>query len=122
MANNSIANVLFCLILILVISGCSNKTIAPETRIDVKEVPISKPAPIVPSVDQINMRDVQWIILTPDNIEEIFNKIKQSGSEPVLFGLAASGYENLSLNLNDVRSMIQQQQTIIAIYKQSYVD
>jgi hypothetical protein len=40
--------------------------------------------------------------------------------EAVLFAITADGYEALALNLSDVRSMIQQQQKVIAVYQDSY--
>jgi hypothetical protein len=38
----------------------------------------------------------------------------------VLFGLSAQGYTNLSLNLSDIRALVQQQQEIINAYVNYY--
>ena len=74
----------------------------------------------MPEVQELKLRDVKWYIITPNNYEEVFEKVKNGGTEPVLFGLTSNGYEKLSLNLNDVRALIQQYQEIVAIYERSY--
>jgi hypothetical protein len=103
---------------VLLLSACgSGPEIEPVKPVEVRTVQVSRPAPIVPAVDQIQLRDVNWIIITPDNIETIFASLP---GDVVLFAVTAEGYEALALNLSDVRAMIQQQQRIIAIYQASY--
>lgn len=91
---------------------------APVEHVVVKTVPIKTPRPVVPSVDPLKMRPVNWVIITPDNIEEQFNKVKNG--DVVFFALTAEGYENISLNLSDIRAAMQQQQQIIALYDKSF--
>lgn len=116
----SILNALSCLTLCLLISACATPKLDPIPKVEVKTVPINKPVPIVPSVDAVKTRDIQWYIVTEKNYAEIFDEIKKSGNQPVIFGLSSDGYENLSLNNSDIRALIQQYQKIIAIYEKSY--
>jgi hypothetical protein len=76
---------------------------------------------ILPNADPIRTRPVEWIIITEENYEEIFQRLKDNRREPVLIGLTDRGYENLSLNLNDLRTFIQQQNAIILAYRNYYV-
>ena len=109
---------LIALTSLFLLSACgSTPEIEPIRPVEVRTVQIPRPAPIVPSVDQIQLRDVKWIIITPENVDEVFASMS---GEMVLFAVTTSGYEALALNLSDVRSMIQQQQKIIALYKNSY--
>lgn len=39
----------------------------------------------------------------------------------MFFALTEKGYENLSLNLNDLRTFIQQQRAIVAAYERYYM-
>jgi hypothetical protein len=103
---------------ILFVAACSTPAIEEVRPVEVRTIQVPRPAPIVPQTDQLKLRQVTWIIITPDNIEESFNKI-QSG-ELVLFAVTANGYENIALNLSDIRSLIEQQNRIIAIYKSQY--
>ena len=67
------------------------------------------------------MRDVKWVLITPENYEEVFAELGKDGRPVVLFGLTDKGYENLGLNLSDLRAYIQQQQAIMAAYQSYYV-
>ena len=115
MVNRSIASALGCLTL-LFISACSK----PVREIQVSAKPVDKPELVLPYADPINTRDVEWVVITPDNFEEVFNDLAKKGQPVVLFALTDKGYENLSLNLSDIRAYIQQQQAIIIAYEGYY--
>jgi hypothetical protein len=100
------------------ISSCGSPTVEPVQPIEVRTIEIPRPAPIVPEVDQLRLRDVNWVIITPENVDQKFAEIKKG--ELVLFAVTAEGYENISLNLSDIRAMIDQQGKIIAIYKSQF--
>lgn len=116
MVNRSIANALGFLTLFLAISGCSK----PVEEIRVSARPVDKPELVLPYADPIATRDVKWIIITPENYETVFNDLSKNGEAVVLFALTTDGYENLSLNLSDIRAFIQQQQAIIVAYEGYY--
>jgi hypothetical protein len=103
---------------ILFVAACSTPAIEEVRPVEVRTIQVPRPAPIVPAVDQLRLRTVNWIIITPDNIDESFAKI-QSG-ELVLFAVTSQGYENIALNLSDIRALIEQQNRIIAIYKAQF--
>ena len=89
-------------------------------EIKVSAKPIEKPTLELPKADELNMREVDWVLITEKNYQEIFNSIRRTGRPIVLFGLTDKGYSNLGLNLSDIRALIQQQQTIIAAYESYY--
>ena len=122
MLDSSIQNALSCGLAILtslfLLSACSKPSEFETTPIvEVRTVETKRSAPIVPEVDQLNLRTVTWKVVTPDNADEVFASLPR---DAVLFAVTADGYEALALNLSDVRSMIQQQQRIIAIYQRSF--
>lgn len=102
---------------LLLLSACGKPEIEPVKPVEVKIIETKLPPPVVPSVDQLQLRDVKWTIVTPDNVDEVFASLP---GEAVIFAVTTDGYEAISMNLSDVRAMIQQQQKIIAIYKDSY--
>jgi len=122
MLDNSIRNALsYGLVLLtslFILSACSRTPeVEPTPVVEVRTVETKRPAPIVPSIDQLRLRSVNWKIITPDNIDDVFTSLPR---DAVLFAVTADGYEALALNLSDVRAMIQQQQRIIAIYQNSF--
>lgn len=116
---NLIASAAICIMSLSILSACSSSSnIEPVQSVQIKKIEIPRPAPIVPEVDQLKLKTVNWIIITPENINEKFSEIKDG--ELVFFALTKEGYENLSLNLGDVRSSIEQYKQIIAIYKKQF--
>lgn len=116
MANRLTASVLGFLTLSLV-NACGKP---PVQEIQISAKPVDKPELVLPYADPILMRDVQWVIITPENYEEVFNDLAKKGQPVVLLGLTDKGYENLALNLSDIRAFIQQQQAIILAYEGYY--
>lgn len=86
----------------------------PPAKIVTQTEYVTPPAPIVPKPDTLSLRDVEFIIVTPDNFEEVFANLK---GDKVLFALTSKGYEDIALNLSDVRAYIQQQKRIIILYE-----
>ena len=68
----------------------------------------------------LELQDVEWIIITKDNAEEVFEKVKSSGGDYALFAVTDEGYEKLSLNLADIRNKLAEQRQIILSYKEYY--
>lgn len=115
MVDRLTVSVLGCLTL-FAISACSQ----PTQEIQVSAKPIDKPELILPYADPIQTREVDWIVVTMDNYEEVFAGLERNGQDVVLFALTDKGYENIALNLSDIRAYIQQQQAIIVAYEGYY--
>lgn len=105
--------------LLLLLSGCAT----PQPKvIEISAKPIDKPQLIVPSADRLNLRDIQWIVITPENVDDVMAKLSASGGKVAVFALTDKGYENLALNINDLRTYITQLQAIIVAYEGYYKD
>jgi len=115
MKDSSILNVLGFITSAFLLSACSTPNVEPVVPVEIRTIETKRPAPIVPTVDQLNLRKITWIVITPDNIDEKFAQIQKG--ELVLFAVTTEGYENIALNLSDVRAMIEQQNKIIGIYE-----
>lgn len=116
MAKNLTLSALGFLTILTILSGCSSK---PQT-IEISTSPVAKPQLVLPTSDQIVTRPVEWIIVTPENATQVFDELRKKNQRVVLFAVTDKGYENISLNLNDIRTYIQQQQLIIVAYNQYY--
>lgn len=116
MVKHSIVSVLGCGLAILLLSSCST----PVQQIQVTAKPIEKPELTLPSVDRLEMREIEWVIITEENYKEVFAELKKNGRPLAIFGLTDKGYANLGLNFSDIRALVQQQKTIIAAYESYY--
>lgn len=100
-----------------ILSACSSVRPTPVEIITVTE---PRPNIVLPKVDEFRARNVEWIVVTPENVEQVFNDLKDKNMSVVLFSLSDTGYENISLNMADIIKLIQQQQSIIAAYERYY--
>lgn len=105
------------------LSGCASFDFfgGPKVKpIEIKTVQQDKvqlnaqePLPLEP-------RKVEWFIITPDNAESVFAELERKKYDVVLFGLTDDGYENLSLNMAEIRAYILKQRGVIKAYKDYY--
>jgi len=66
------------------------------------------------------MEKLRWIVITSNNANEVFAKMKKEGLDPVLFGLTDEDYELLAKNFAQIRSTLKQTQDILERYKEYY--
>ena len=103
--------------LVLLLSGCLGNNPQP---IEVSAKPLDKPELNLPPVDEIRTRPVEWVIINEENLEEKIAQLTANGQPLGLFVLTGEGYENLGLNISDIRALVQQQQQIIIAYENYY--
>jgi len=102
---------------ILILAGCSS----PPRKIEISARPIDKPELILPPAQQLNLKEVEWVVINEENANEVFAKLLKDKKDPVLIGLTDDGYEVLALNYSDIMAYIQQQNAIIKAYENYYV-
>ena len=102
--------------MIISLAACSTQ---PQ-RIEVSAKPIDKPQLVLPPVDELNMKKVEWVVINEANVEAIIEKLKGSDGAFAVYALTGEGYGNLSRNFSDIRALVQQQQAIIAAYEGYY--
>ena len=88
--------------------------------IEVSAKPIDKPELTLPPVDELRLREVNWIIINKDNLDAKLAELTAGGKPLSMFVLTGEGYENLGLNISDIRALVQQQQAIIIAYENYY--
>ena len=89
-------------------------------QIQVTSKPIEKPELVLPLVDEVNMRRIEWIVVNEDNIDEVRERLRTEGKAFAFYSLTGEMYGNLGLNFSDIRALVQQQQQIILAYENYY--
>ena len=112
----SILNVLVWLTLTtFLLSSCSK---VQEIEIFKKEVPRAKLD--LPDPESPRIQDLNWIIITSENAEEVFTKLKEQNIDPVLFGLSDDDYEILAVNFAQIRAYMIKQKLTLDQYREYY--
>jgi hypothetical protein len=82
---------------------------------EVERAPLDLPNPQTPKLEEI-----RWTIITSENAEQVFTKLKEQGKDPVLFGLSDDDYELLSKNFAQIRAYMIQQGLTLEQYREYY--
>jgi|TARA_B100000929_G_scaffold58534_2_gene44086 hypothetical protein len=102
---------------ILSLGGCSS--FLPEVTKYSSE-PVERPLLILPESEITEMRGVDYIVVTEENVDEVWRELEASGKPIVLFALTHEGYEALALNNADIIRFLSEQRAVIIAYKEYY--
>ena len=77
------------------------------------ELKLEKPTPL-------QLEELQWIIITSENAEEVFKKLEERGIDPVLWGLTDKDFELLAKNFARIRNQLKITNDLLDQYKEYY--
>jgi len=109
-------NKLIIALLVLTMTGCSVFR-KPEEVVVTNTVIKAPDIPLQPQPRPINMIDIKWYTVTTDNIDEFEKNFENDNGDLVFFAISVPHYQNLSLNLAEIRRYLEQQQSIIIYYE-----
>jgi len=104
--------------LLLSLSACGS-SVKP---IQIVSAPLERVPLDLPPVDVLKLDDVNWIIVTEENVQSVWEDLEKKKYSVVIFGLTDKGYEDLSVNVAKLKKLVQQQKAVIAAYKNYYED
>ncbi len=114
---------LLLLAVLLLVSGCSilgSGRDVPEVK-PVEVVTVVKKAPMYhpPLPNNIESVPVEWTVLNPELMQAYLDDLNE-GNAPtnVWYALTTKGYENLSINMAEVKRYLRQVISIVKYYKE----
>lgn len=69
----------------------------------------------------VNLLDASFRVVTAENLDEFLEEVTV-GDQFVFIAMDVQDYENLSLNVDELRRYIEQQQSVILYYEESLSD
>jgi len=107
-------------LLALFLVGCAGNKVKPEPKVVIqKEIEKKLPLNIADPLP-LELQEIQWVIVTRDNIEEIWAEIEGDNEGVALFALRHGDYERLALNIADIRAVIGEYVIILKRYREYY--
>ena len=113
---NKMKNIILLSLLAVFLTSCGSSV----QEIQVTTVEVSKTPLNLQNPDPLKLQDVEWIIITKDNANEIFERIKSAGGEYALFAVEDTGYEKLQINFTDIRNKLAEQRQLLLAYREYY--
>ena len=106
----------------LFLAGCSGLSRKPETEIKVVTKIVPTTIPTVAQPKPIQLNDTRVWVVTEDNLEEFIADFKEQYGEVAFVALSMRDYENLALNIGDLKRYIGQQKEIIVYYEKAVTE
>ena len=107
-------------VLALFLVGCAGKEVQPESKVVIQKV-IEKKLPLnIANPEPLNLDHVEWVIVTRENIDEVWALIEGDNEGVALFALRHGDYEQLALNIADIKKLIGEYVIILKQYKEYY--
>lgn len=92
----------------------------PKKPIEIEKIDSPRLPLLINDPQPLQVKSPQWIVVTPENIEKIWDQFENSDTPLVLFAITPKGYEEISLTLAEIRAFIQTQREIILAYRKYY--
>jgi len=101
--------------LAFVLIGCQSTPQVVSTPVlqDRPRMTVNQPAPAA-------QQPVNWVVITKDNAAEKIAELERTQGVVALFALTPQGYQNLSINVAELRRYIQQQNAVLAAVREYY--
>ena len=98
----------------MMVSNCS---LLPTKEIEVVAKPIERKIvqPIMPR--EIDLRQVQWLTITPENYEEQFALIEAQEGELVFLAMTIPDYETMAYNMQELKRYITELKDVVVYYR-----
>ena len=103
------------LMVLMMAYSCS---LLPTIPLQVTAKPIERTIvqPIMPR--EIDLKQPQWIVVTPDNWEEQLARIEQQEGELVFLAMTIPDYEVMAYNMQEIKRYITELKDVVVYYRQ----
>jgi len=98
----------------MMVCSCS---LIPTKQIQVTAKPIERKIvqPIMPR--EIDLKELQWIAVTPDNWDEQLARIEQQEGELVFLAMTIPDYEVMAYNMQEIKRYITELKDVVVYYR-----
>ena len=104
----------------LILTGCSGLRQPTEIKTVTKIEKIT--IPVVPKPKPVQLNDVRVYVVNADIYEEFVKEFTEEYGELAFVALSMKDYENLALNIAELRRYINQQKQIIVYYEEAVTE
>lgn len=99
---------------LLFVSACGSSTVVTRPVLQER-------APFIPPVvAPAQQQPLEWVVVTRDNSQQKFSELENRTGSSTMFALSPQGYQNLSLNVAELRRYIEQQNAVITAMRKYY--
>jgi len=107
-------------VMALLLVGCASNPVEPTQKVVIQKV-IEKKLPLnIHDPEPLDLEHIEWVIVTRENIDEVWAQIEGDNEGVALFALRHGDYERLALNIADIRAQLGEYVIILKRYREYY--
>ena len=111
-------SILYLTVLVLLLSSCSS--FKPEKEIVTVEKIVKPTIAIALKPSPIEMKNADVLVVTEQNFQEVVDKVKaKQNGQFVVYALDLKSFENLAINMEQIKRYIEQQNEVILYYEKA---
>ena len=100
--------------ILMMACSCS---LLPTKKIEVTAKPMDRTIvqPVMPR--EIDLKEVRWLTITPENYEEQFEVIEDQEGELVFLAMTVPDYEVMAYNMQELKRYITELKDVVVYYR-----
>ena len=106
------------LLLLSSLTACSLFS-KPEQVVVTQVEYVERTIPIQPRPKPVTLYDIEFYAVTDENLEEFLERFEKDNGDVVFFAISVPDYENIALNMGELRRFIEQQRSVIVYYEEN---
>ena len=105
--------------ILMMACSCS---LLPTKQIEVTAKPMDRTIvqPVMPR--EIDLKEVRWLTITPENYEEQFAVIEDQEGELVFLAMTVPDYEVMAYNMQELKRYITELKDVVVYYRKVTID
>ena len=105
-------------VLLMTLMMGSSCSLIPTKQIEVSAKPIERviTQPVMPR--EIDLKEVRWLTITPENFEEQFAVIEAQEGELVFLAMTIPDYEVMAYNMQELKRYITELKDVVVYYRE----
>ena len=106
------------LLLLSSLTACSLFS-KPEKVVVTQVEYVERTIPIQPRPKPVTLYDIEFYAVTKENIDEFIERFEKAEGSLVFFAISVPDYENIALNMGELRRFIESQSAVILYYEEN---
>lgn len=107
------------LFLLLLSSFTACSLLKPEEVVVTQVEYVDRVIPVQPRPKPVSLYDIEFYAVTDENIDEFLERFEKENGDVVFFAISVPDYENIAINMGELRRFIQSQTAIIVYYEEN---
>mgnify|MGYP000235846081 CR=1 FL=1 len=108
------------LLLLLLSSATACSFLRKPEEVVVTQVEyVERTIPLQPRPKPVTLYDIEFYAVTEENLDEFLERFEKENGDVVFFAISVPDYENIALNMGELRRFIQSQSAVILYYEEN---